>query len=661
MDETKEKFEVTECSRCGGSAFEGLRACAACHGLGRGMIYGSLFLYWNRRVDGFSILLAKLRRLTDFIVNALAAVCAVGGLALLVWHINGVEPSEVLTLTFWKGPHYRLLGFWFGVICVSFLYYRRVIAIGRRSTVRQKVYGEMMEPLMPPPEPEFWKFIAKLPRGVRIEVSRTYVPEALQAIDQAYQLARKLEHGQLKPIHLFGTLLSTQKIAVVFGRLGLKFETFQDKYGRLLAGVSRDEVDTRMAPEVGRALLEAYVDAYEQKQPFVDVTELFLAVLRADPDLQELLYDHDVDLQKAENVVAWIRIQDQLRQRYRRFSAAARYKPKGTMNRAMTAVATPFLDRVSSNLTSLAVSGYLAPVVGRDKELEAVFRVIEGGNKSVVLVGHHGVGKSAIIEGIAQRMVEEDVPEILQDKRLVSLNLAQLISGATASEAQERLLTAMYEIARAGNIVLVVEDVSGMVGITSGTGESIDLSKVLADELARGYCFAITTADPSAYSGAIENSPLGQALIKVEVPEPEVNEAIRILEAKSGTIEYKNKVFFSYDAVDAAVSLTDRYMHERFLPEKAIEVAKEVATAVRNSRGQNAIIVGQDVAAVLAEKTHIPLEQLTEEESKKLLNLEEIMHRRVVGQEQAVKAVAAAMRRARAELRSEDRPIANFL
>ncbi|HSD12937.1 MAG TPA: ATP-dependent Clp protease ATP-binding subunit, partial [Patescibacteria group bacterium] len=160
---------------------------------------------------------------------------------------------------------------------------------------------------------------------------------------------------------------------------------------------------------------------------------------------------------------------------------------------------------------------------------------------------------------------------------------------------------------------------------------------------------------------ALEGTPLGQALTKVEVPEMDVNEAIQVLEAKSGGIEYKNEVFFSYAAVEAAVTLSDRYLHEQTLPEKAIQIAMETATAVRNAKGKNAIVTKDDVAAVVAEKTHMPLKQMTQEESEKLLNLEERMHARMIGQEEAVKSVASAMRRARAELKDQSRPIANFL
>ncbi len=664
MSDAKQLPVINVCPRCHGSGIEGFRTCRVCHGYGWGLIHNRLFLYWGRRVDAFFITVSAIKRVIDFLVNIIALLAGLGGLALLALLAQSIDPKAALTASFWLEPHRNLLGFWAGLICLCFLYYRRVVAASRREFVRQRAYGQRKEgELAAPPVPEdFWQSIHKIPRRNRIDVSRAFGNETLKAVDKAYLLARRLKQAEVEPTHVFATLLSTVKIAVIFGRLGLRYEKFQDKLSRLVVQSSAAATaGTALSDKVRSALIGAYIEAYEQKLPVVDVTELFVCGIRADDRLQELLFDLDADTQKVENVVAWIRVQDLLRRRYSRFSSAAKLKPKSTMNRSMTAVATPYLDRMSRDLTIAAGYGHFAPVIGRDREFESVFRAIEGGRRSVVLVGEPGVGKGAIIEGIAQRMVEEDVPKILQDRRLVSLNIAQIISGANAAEAQERLLNALYEVARAGNIVLVVPDASAMVGISAGSGESLDLSQVFATELSRGYFFAICTATPREYTGALESTPLGRALVKVDIPEVEPNEAIRILEAKAGGIEYANNVYFSYDAVDAAVRLTDRYVHEQFLPEKAIQIAKEAATAVRNKKGENATVSRDDIAEVVAEKTNIPLKTLTTEESHKLLELEQRMHGRIVGQDQAVRAVAAAMRRARAELREQSRPIANFL
>jgi len=214
------------------------------------------------------------------------------------------------------------------------------------------------------------------------------------------------------------------------------------------------------------------------------------------------------------------------------------------------------------------------------------------------------------------------------------------------------LLTVLGEVAQARNIIVVIENIDQL---------PIELIPVLVDGLSRGATFVIATATPEAYAAQIERGSLAQMFQKVLVPEPEVNQAIQILEAKVNGIEYKNNVIFSYDALDRAVTLSDRYMHEKFLPAKAIEICQEVALHVFKNKGKGAFVAGEDVAKIVAEKTKIPLTQVAEEEKEKLLHLEEVMHERMIGQDTAVKAVASALRRARAELRSGDRPIANFL
>jgi len=659
MDGNQETTLIS-CSRCGGSGQEGASVCPVCRGIGTGRMHGPLFLYWGRRIDVFAVFLDSLKSAVDVAVNVLLALLGLLGFAMLAWNAN-LESGSVLSAAYWHDPNPRLLLFWFGVICVGMLHYRRTVAAARQKAVRFRSYGENLEALQLPADDSVWEAVRALPRDRRIDVSSAYSHQAIRTVNDAFRLARKLRHAKLMPAHLFGSLISTMEVGVMLARLGLKFDMFKEGFSRILASSGRDEHSTVLSAETESALIDAYILAYEGKELKVEPTELFLAVIRADQALQDMLFEFDVDSRKVANVVKWNLADEYLRTRHKRFSAAARLKPKGAMNRAMTSMATPYLDMMSSDLTMAAKYGRLAPVVAREREFEALFRAIEGGRKSVILVGNLGVGKSGIIEGVAQRMVEEDVPEILQDKRFVKLNVAQLVSGATPAEAQERLLQALYEVGRAGNIVLAVSDVGGMVGITAGSGESIDLSKVFAQELARGYFFAICTSTPKEYVNAIEGSALGEALIKIDVAEPEIDDAIHILEAKVGGIGYANGVFFSYDAVEKAVQLSDRYMHERYLPEKAIEVAREAAQAVRKARGAKAMVMGEDVAAIVSEKTNIPLTALTEEQSAKLLKLEEKMHERVIGQDQAVEAVAAAMRRAGAELREKNRPIANFL
>ncbi len=620
----------------------------------QGFIYGDLVLVWGRPIDDFTLFLGKVKRVSGFFVNSLASLFVLTGMAAFGLRVAERPFMEVFSSVFWMAGDVRMLAFWFGVINLSFLYYRAVLAAQERETVRQRVYGEAAGDDVR--EASFEELAG--PRDRRIDIAKAFSVKASKAVDEAYALARRSGHVEASPAHLFAALLSDKDVAIAFGRLGLPFATYRDELGRLLDQSAPGDM-TVLSDATHGVLARAYAEARKQRLGKVGPLELLLAAVSRDTDLQEMLYAHEVDARKVENVVRWIRVQERMRAQMRRFSRAASLRPKNTMNRAMTAVATPFLDRLGEDLTRAAAMSALPPITGREREFDAVFRAIEGGHRSVVLVGKRGVGKEAVIEGIAQRMVEEQVPAALSDARLVTIDVARLVAGVTAAEAQERLLTVFYEVARARNVVLVVQNIGGMIGVADGEG--IDLSQTFAAELQRGYVFAITTATPDEYAERIERSALGGALVKVDIPEPETDDAIQILQVKAGNIEYRNGVFFSYDAIEAAVTLSARYLHDRQLPEKAIEVASEAASAARSARGKDAVVSREDVAAIVSEKASIPLTKLTDQDSEKLLNLEEVMHARVIGQDQAVTAIASAMRRAGASLRTGTRPIANFL
>jgi len=200
-----------------------------------------------------------------------------------------------------------------------------------------------------------------------------------------------------------------------------------------------------------------------------------------------------------------------------------------------------------------------------------------------------------------------------------------------------------------------------MIGITAGQGAGLDLSEVLAQVLAKKVFYVVATTTPQEYTKAVEQTSVANVFQNIKVEEPEINEAIQVLEAKSGSIEYNNKVFFSYDSLDKAATLSARYMHEKYLPQKALEIIEQAAITVRKERGENQIVTGDDVAKFISKKTAIPVAKITEKEASKLLNLEEEIHGRIIGQDEAVKMVASSLRRARAELREGDRPIASLL
>ena len=605
---------------------------------GYGVAVGGKVYVWSEALDERSIAQKKERRMARDVANGTALVLAV---LCLLWFGWSAYLSQAVSVwnAIWR-PSTIGLSLSLAVLLGAFVF-ERVCEVAREWHKMPELARDKDVPAVTSPVPE----------GQRANVADVYHNEASRAVEEAYELAVKFGHVAVQPLHLFVASLSHGDVPVVFGRLGIRFDEVRDPIHRRLLALPVGNGPS-VSPETELVLLNAFVNAHAQGRSSVSATEVFFEAYRHDAFVRELFYGLKVDEARLANVVEWIRIADAMRERYDQFRRAAAFKPTGPMNRAMTSLPTPSLDAVGEDLTAVAVAGHLPLLVGRAQEMEEIFRVIEGGGRSVLLVGPEGVGKTAVISGIAERMVRERVPKVLEDKRLVSIVLSALMGGANPAEAQARLLAALSDVARARNVVLVIQNIEQITE---------DLAQILADALSRRVTFVIATTTPQGYSNVVEHSVLERVLEKVNVSEPDTTTAIHVVESKVGAIEYEQNVVFTYDAVERSVLLSDRYVHTGYLPKKAIEICREAALVASRARGANAFVGGEDIEKVLSDKTGIPMAQVTEDEKEKLLSLEEKIHARVIGQDEAVTAVASALRRARAELRAENRPIATFL
>lgn len=614
-------------------------------------------LYWGERIDSASNRLAVLELAIRKIINFLLLLFSISGFIILAYAGYSQGFDILLTSFFWNRPSFTLFFFWLSIFSDLYLLYRLMREEELRSPVLRRPYGEAV---VSAASPISFEEAQKIKKGLWADISKSFTKAAMRSVRLAYDIASGAKDKEVAPIHLFAGLLSTTEAAIVFGRLGINGATLRDKVLRAISERKAGINETAFNSETMECLEKAYYLAFLNKSSFVG-PELMLAAIVSIPGLvKEILYDLEIDERKINNVIAWQEINNKLSERFKLGRALARRRPTHEAGRAMASIATPYLDSFAEDMTLFARYGRLSPIVGREKEIESVLRILESSSAPVVLVGNPGVGKDAILSGIAQRMVEEDVPKMLSDKRLVSVSIAKIVSGASAPEAIERMYNIFNEVARAGNVVLYFPNIHEFCAIGKGASGSLDLASALSAELSKRYFLAIGSTNPEGQR-AIERSPLGNVLQKVDILEPKADAAIQILESKVGIFENKNKIFFSYDAIEKAAMLSDKYLPDRFLPEKAIEVLQEAANQVRKKKGENGVVSGEDVAEIISEKSHVPVTKVTEQESDKLLNLESRMAERVVGQKEAIKAVASAIRRARAGLRAGGRPIANFL
>ncbi|NGZ08249.1 MAG: ATP-dependent Clp protease ATP-binding subunit [Nitrospira sp. LK70] len=383
---------------------------------------------------------------------------------------------------------------------------------------------------------------------------------------------------------------------------------------------------------------------------------------------------------------------------------------------------TPALDEFGRDLTQLAQEGQLDPVIGRADEIERVLQILSRRSKNnPVLIGESGVGKTAIVEGLAQRIVQSEVPDNLLSRRVIALDLGSLVAGTKyRGQFEERLKVVMKEIVQAGNIIIFIDELHTLVGAGAAEG-SIDASNMLKPALSRGeiQCIGATTLDE--YRKHIEkDGALKRRFQPIHVQPPNLDETVRIIQGLRDRYEEHHGVEITEDAIIEAVKLSDRYITDRFLPDKAIDLIDETGSraklqtyalpselkameqelkkvsrekelsismqnfeeAVRhreeeerlrklldeskrewkkNQEKSKPVIGKEDVAYVVSKMTGIPLFKLEEEESNKLLRMEEFLHKRVVGQNEAISAVARAIRRSRAGLKEARKPIGSFI
>ncbi len=383
---------------------------------------------------------------------------------------------------------------------------------------------------------------------------------------------------------------------------------------------------------------------------------------------------------------------------------------------------TVTLDQFGRDLTAMAREDKLDPVVGRDKEIERVVQILSRRTKNnPVLIGDPGVGKTAIVEGLAQRIVAGNVPEILLQKRLVTLDLALLVAGTKyRGEFEERLKKVVQEIIQEKDVIIFIDELHTIIGAGAAEG-AIDAANILKPALARGelQCIGATTLDE--YRKNIErDSALERRFQPISVEEPSVEETVQILTGLRDKYEAHHRVRITDEALKAAARLSDRYITDRFLPDKAIDLVDEAGSRVRlhtlttppevkdleqrieethkekeaavnnqefekaaqlrdeesklkqeldgkrsswqqQKGGKELEVTAEDIAQIVASWTGIPVRKLAEEESDRLLHMEEILHQRVIGQDEAVMAVSKAIRRARAGLKDPKRPIGSFI
>jgi ATP-dependent Clp protease ATP-binding subunit ClpC len=539
-----------------------------------------------------------------------------------------------------------------------------------------------------------------------------FTEKAIKVIMLAQEEARRLGHNFVGTEQILLGLIGegTGVAAKVLKSMGVNLKDARIEVEKIIGrGSGFVAVEIPFTPRAKRVLELSLEEARQLGHNYIGTEHLLLGLIREGEGVAaRVLENLGVDLTKVRTQVI------------RMLGETAEVTPGGPSGRTKT----PTLDEFGSNLTQMAIDNKLDPVVGRAKEIERVIQILGRRTKNnPVLIGEPGVGKTAIAEGLASRIASKDIPDILEDKRVVTLDIGLLVAGTKyRGEFEERLKKIMDEIRSAGNVILVIDEVHTLIGAGAAEG-AIDAANILKPALARGelQCIGATTLDE--YRKHIErDAALERRFQPVMVGEPSVDETIEILYGLRDRYEAHHKLKISDEALVAAAKLSDRYISDRYLPDKAIDLVDEAGSRVRliNSQlppaakeldkelrqilkekddavrsqdfdragelrdremeikaeirtiaqtksngssgdGIEPVVTEEDIAHIVASWTGVPVNKLTESESEKLLHMEDTLHQRLIGQDDAVKAVSRAIRRARVGLKNPNRPIASFV
>lgn len=550
-------------------------------------------------------------------------------------------------------------------------------------------------------------------------VWQRFTERARRVVFFAQEEAGRLGENYVSTEHLLlGLVRESDSVAArILETLGVSASRVRTEIERQVTkGDGRTGPDMQLTPRAKRVIDLAYDEARQLNNNYIGTEHLLLGLIRENDGLAgRVLAKFGVDLDRTRREVR--RLQDQEPATAGARSGASTAAPSRSNSR------TPALDEYGRDYTVMAKEDKLDPVVGRSSEIERVVQILSRRTKNnPVLVGEPGVGKTAIAEGLAMRIVEGDVPEILADKRIVALDMPGLVAGTKyRGEFEERMKRVMEEVRRSdGQIVLFIDELHTLVGAGAAEG-AIDASNIMKPALSRGelQCIGATTRDE--YRKYIErDAALARRFQMVKVEQPSVDEAVEILKGLRSRYESHHKVEITDHALEAASRLSDRYITDRFLPDKAIDLIDEAASRVRlraatapqalrdarhelgdierqlaavadqsdfdratfleeqkgflstriaelqaqweEQRASVPLVVGEEeIAQIVTSWTGIPVSRLVETETQKLLQMESALHKRVISQDEAIVAVSKAVRRARSGMKDPRRPMGSFL
>ena len=686
--EKKLKVEIIQCPVCNGNKVtEKGVDCRDCQGRGVFLRVGTdMVYYWDKKILGVSpsiySILKMFSKSIHLLIYFLILVTSLYGIyfivvsnpkfvtsfekglklitesdggyitqAFLIMSLFFQHSAKALFVIFEKRG-FEPLVFWSGVSGIMYYYYYIKIKDASRKIIDFS-------------SPDFEVFTSKYADKIKgsVNVNNYTSVSATEILKETLCLAHSLK--QVPSIfHLAKIASQNPQIEVLFKRLEIDSKEFSKYINILIKDVPENDYynqegifnNTVISPQLEKVILVAFYETVFTGMEKIRAESFFLAFF-SDDSLSKYFKDLNIEVEDVRKTVLWVNSWANARVRLDH----PRKISHSVMNKAWTARVTPELDSFTYDLTDMARSGMMGNIVNREKELDNLMRILERTSKNnALLIGEEGSGRSTIVKKLANRMVKDQVLPTLRDKRLVVLDVGSLVSGAGVGGNFEARIRAMIDdMGKSGNIILFIPNIHDIAA--AGSGGGFDASKVLSPIFSQGIFQVIGSTDYRNYHRFIEpRSDFANNFDFVKVEEMDENQAIEVLAVQAKIIEAREGIVMTYGAIKKAVELSKRYITNRILPGKAIDLLSETAVEVRR-RGAGSVLRDQNIMEVITEKTGIPLTNINSNEAEKLLELEENLHQRVIGQKDAVKAIASSIRRVRVGMKHENRPIGTFL
>lgn len=592
----------------------------------------------------------RINRLLDQTVKVLLGILTAFG--LLTFLASAYQGWQSHDLLFLLKPSPFNLTFWTGMFAAIYFW----------AKLKQQDLQEQGINLL-----QFEEQAKTLNHGKFVDVYQMFNHRAKKAWNNAVMIAKnrskiraplgwrnKDEAPQVNSVDLILSLLQEPSIKLVFLRLGVNINDITNLLQDYALIAPREDPNT-----LGRIPFIAFAESLKLHNKTIDPLMILCALAVGLPQnhiLQAIFFNIDLTVEKLEIIASWIFHLSLLKDELTLFRKLARLTPDNEINRGLTSVPTFYLDNYSRDLTWEAKHGYLPVALGRGGDLHEIFKLISAGSRDLVIKGQEGTGRTTLINELAYKMASDQVPKLLEDHRLVQLDISAILG--KSKKAESIFIESLKEAVKAGNIVIVIEELPSLSNVQSTAG--LSLLELLINFLQNHYLIVVGTSSIEQYTELLHPvANFDEVFTSYELSELGREGVLLACCIRASLLEGKNRCFFQYPAIEQAVELTDLYLKDVGQPQKAIGILVEASLKAKNS--DNKIVTPSLVQKIISDKTHIPTQTFGDNEAEKLLHLEDTLAKFIVGQKQAVEAVAEGLRRARSGLVSSTRPLASFL